>query len=268
MSMMQLLLGSTYLTPLAPVGGAGGAAGGLGTAGSPGTLGAGGGGGSNAGDRFTGSGGRGGTSGGTGVIAVYPGQDGARQSSGSNRLPGLSSDVDYASGVGVGVLFGTGGPGRVVIINEGTLEKTVFATPGSFVFSVAPGTYTIKLWGAGGGGASGGSNGGAYGGAAACIIKTGVVVANTETWNIFVASGGTSNSDTINPPSGGINLPAGLGGAGYGNGGNGAGNTNWNGGGGGGSSAVSGPSVGLMCASGGGGAGGDGSVSQQAGGGL
>lgn len=149
------------------------------------------------------------------------------------------------------------------IIGEGTstqLTTATYTVPGTYSFTAGPGTYTLKLWGAGGGGSVGGSNGSARGAGGGFISRSGLSIINNETWTVIVGAGGSSSSGSAGSNSGVF----GSGGAGYGSGGNGAGGVNqtniWPAGGGGGSTAITGGSVVLIGAGGGGGAGGDGNA--------
>lgn len=130
---------------------------------------------------------------------------------------------------------------------------TTYSTAGTYTFTATPGTYTIKIWGAGGGGAPKSNPGGGAG----AVLVSNVSATISQNWTVYVASGGdrvTGDADTGNSIRG-------VGGGGYGGGGSGAGSssgsTTWAGAGGGGSSAVTGSAAGTLIAAGGGGGAGD-----------
>ncbi len=141
------------------------------------------------------------------------------------------------------------------IADTSTFQPTTtsYSTAGTYTFTADPGTYTIKIWGAGGGGAPKYQSGGGAG----AVVATNISATISQNWTVYVAS--TGNGATGDADSG--SCARGAGGGGYGGGGAGAGPASgsyiWCGGGGGGSSAVTGSAAGTLIAAGGGGGAGD-----------
>jgi len=154
------------------------------------------------------------------VLVVGGGGAGGQDIAGGGGGGGVVYEKEYAvtAGDAIPVTVGAGGSRPTSAQTQGTggtetetvVLPTIFDKPGIFTYEVKPGTYTVKIWGAGGGGsfASTGAGG-------ACVIQTNIMISTAETWTISVGEGGAARDYNTNDLElGGI--------AGYGPGGNGA----------------------------------------------
>ena len=128
----------------------------------------------------------------------------------SSTLPGGSSDVHYATGVGIGGggkrppnVPVSGGNGLIIVLGDiPTAYLQNFQTPGTFSWAVPVEwiAVKVKLWGAGGagGGAGGTSNAGGSGGFTECRMS----VLPGQMLTFIVGAGGTNRGYRQSSPGG------------------------------------------------------------------